>query len=339
MPLPRSSTAPPSTSSSNSPTETEALSADLGRSLVLIAESDLNDPRVVTPREAHGYGLDAQWSDDFHHALFTVLHSEPGKGYYQDFGTLEQLAKSLTRVFVYDGAYSHYRRRHHGRPVEGLSAHRFLGYIQNHDQVGNRAIGDRVEHIVGMQRAKVAAALVFTAPFVPMLFQGEEFAASTPFQYFADHDDAKMAKSVSEGRRREFAAFGWDPASIPDPENPETFRRSKLNWEEIGDGRHAEMLEWYRKLIHLRRNSPSLNDGDLHNITVAFDEQDRWLTMDRKGEHGAVRVLCNLGDQPVELPSPDSLPVVLASPDGLRMVEGKIFLPPDSVAILSNESR
>ncbi len=264
-------------------TETEALSADLGRSLVLIAESDLNDPRVVTPREAHGYGLDAQWSDDFHHALFTVLHSEPGKGYYQDFGTLEQLAKSLTRVFVYDGAYSPYRRRHHGRPVEGLSAHRFLGYIQNHDQVGNRAIGDRVEHIVGMQRAKVAAALVFTAPFVPMLFQGEEFAASTPFQYFADHDDPKMAKSVSEGRRREFAAFGWDPASIPDPENPETFRRSKLNWEEIGDGRHAEMLEWYRKLIHLRRNSPSLNDGDLHNITVAFDEDDRWLTIDRKG--------------------------------------------------------
>ena len=318
-------------------TETEALSADLGRSLVLIAESDLNDPRVVTPREAHGYGLDAQWSDDFHHALFTVLHSEPGKGYYQDFATLEQLAKSLTRVYVYDGAYSLYRRRHHGRPVEGLSAHRFLGYIQNHDQVGNRAIGDRVEHIVGMQRAKVAAALVFTAPFVPMLFQGEEFAPSTPFQYFADHDDPKMAKTVSEGRRREFAAFGWDPASIPDPENPATFRRSKLNWEEIGDGRHAEMLEWYRKLIHLRRNSPSLNDGDLRNITVAFDENDRWLTIDRKGEHGAVRILCNLGDQPVELPNPDSLPVVLASPDGLQTVEGKISLPPDSVAILSNE--
>ena len=319
-------------------TETEAISADLGRSLILIAESDLNDPRVVTPREAHGYGLDAQWSDDFHHALFTVLHSEPGKGYYQDFGTLEQLAKSLTRVFVYDGAYSLYRRRHHGRPVEGLSAHRFLGYIQNHDQVGNRAIGDRVEHIVGMQRAKVAAALVFTAPFVPMLFQGEEFAASTPFQYFADHDDPKMAKSVSEGRRREFAAFGWDPASIPDPENAETFQRSKLNWEEIGEGRHAEMLEWYRKLIHLRRNSRSLNDGELHNITVAFDEDDRWLTIDRKGEHGSMRVVCNLGEHVIELPNPGPLPVVLASPDGLQTVEGKIFLPPDSVAILSNES-
>ena len=319
-------------------TETEAIAADLGRSLILIAESDLNDPRVVTPREAHGYGLDAQWSDDFHHALFTVLHSEPGKGYYQDFGTLEQLAKSLTRVFVYDGAYSLYRRRHHGRPVEGLSAHRFLGYIQNHDQVGNRAIGDRVEHIVGMQRAKVAAALVFTAPFVPMLFQGEEFAASTPFQYFADHDEPKMAKSVSEGRRREFAAFGWDPASIPDPENAETFQRSKLNWEEIGEGRHAEMFEWYRKLIHLRRNSRSLNDGELHNITVAFDEDDRWLTIDRKGERGSMRVVCNLGEHMIELPNPGPLPVVLASPNGLQTIEGKIFLPPDSVAVLSNES-
>jgi len=318
--------------------ETETLSADLGRSLVLIAESDLNDPRVVTSREAHGYGLDAQWSDDFHHALFTVLHSEPGKGYYQDFGTLEQLAKSLTQVFVYDGAYSLYRRRHHGRPVEGLSAHRFLGYIQNHDQVGNRAIGDRVEHIVGMQRARLAAALVFTAPFVPMLFQGEEFAASTPFQYFADHDDPKMAKSVSEGRRREFAAFGWNPGSIPDPEDPETFRRSKLNWDEIGDGRHAEMLEWYRQLIRLRRHSPSLNDGDLRNITVVFDEDRHWLTVDRKGEHGSMRVLCNLGDHPVELPNPDLLPVVLASPDGVQVVAEKIFLPPDGVAVLSNES-
>jgi maltooligosyltrehalose trehalohydrolase len=319
-------------------TETEALSADLGRALVLIAESDLNDPRVVTPREAHGYGIDAQWSDDFHHALFTVLSADERQGYYQDFGILEQLAKSLTGVFVYDGAYSLYRRRNHGRPVEGLSAHRFLGYIQNHDQIGNRAIGDRVEHTVGMQRAKIAAAIVFTAPFVPMLFQGEEFAASTPFQYFADHDDAKMAKSVSEGRRREFAAFGWDPAAIPDPENPDTFQRSKLNWDEIREGRHAEMLEWYRKLIRLRRDSSSLNDGELHKIAVSFDERDRWLTIDRKGEHGAARVLCNLGDQAVELPNPDLLPVVLASPNRVQAGEHKISLPPDSIAILSNES-
>ena len=183
-------------------TEIDALSADLGRSLVLIAESDLNAPVVVTSREARGYGVHAQWSDDFHHALFTVLHAEPGKGYYSDFGSLQKLAKAMQRVFVYDGIYSQYRQRHHGRAVEGLSAHHFLGYIQNHDQVGNRAIGDRLEHIVGMDRAKVAAGIVFTAPFVPMIFQGEEFAASSPFQYFADHDDPEMARSVSEGRRQ-----------------------------------------------------------------------------------------------------------------------------------------
>jgi len=318
-------------------TETQALSADLGRPLVLIAESDLNDPRIVRAREARGYGIDAQWSDDFHHALFTVLAPRERQGYYQDFGTFEQLAKSLTRAFVYDGAYSQYRRRHHGRPIEDLSAHRLLGYIQNHDQVGNRAIGDRLEQTVGMQRAKVAAALVFTAPFVPMIFQGEEFAASTPFQYFANHDDPKMAKSVSEGRRREFAAFGWEPAMIPDPENPETFRRSRLKWDEISEGRHAEMLDWYRKLIRLRRNSSVLQDGDLRNTTVSYDEEKRWLTMERKGKHGVVKVLCNLGDQAVELPNPDLLPIVLASPDGATLAEQKFILPRDGVAILSSE--
>src|SRR5262249_4723853 len=151
-------------------------------------------------------GIDAQWSDDFHHALFTVLHSEPG-GYYADFGRMEYIAKALSEVFVYDGSYSQYRSRHHGRPVEGLSAHHFLCFIQNHDQVGNRAQGERLAQIIGMDRAKVAAGLVFTAPFVPLLFMGEEFAASTPFLYFADHEEPEMAKLVSEGRRREFAAF------------------------------------------------------------------------------------------------------------------------------------
>jgi maltooligosyltrehalose trehalohydrolase len=311
-------------------TETEALAAELGRSLVLAAESDLNNPRIVTPREAHGYGIDAQWSDDFHHALFTVLHPEERQGYYMDFGTLQQLATSLTRVFVYDGVYSLYRSRNHGRPVEGLSAHRFLGYIQNHDQVGNRAIGDRVEHTAGMDRAKIAAAIVFTAPFVPMIFQGEEFAASAPFQYFADHDDPEMAKAVSEGRRREFATFGWNPEQIPDPENPDTFRHSKLDWSEVSEGKHAEMLEWYRKLIRLRRTLAPLNDGDLRNITVAFDEEKRWLAMNR----GMVNVLCNLGDHVIEFPNPDRLPLQLVSRDHVVLAEDKVLLPPDSVAIL-----
>jgi maltooligosyltrehalose trehalohydrolase len=222
--------------------EVETLSATLARGLSLIAESDLNDPRVVTPHEAGGLGMNAQWSDDFHHALFAVIIPGPGKGYYADFGKLGQLAKALRQNFVYDGIYSKYRNRMHGRPAGHLSQHRFLGYIQNHDQVGNRALGDRLRQIVGFDRAKVAAALVLTGPFIPMLFQGEEWAASSPFQYFADHDE-EMARLVSEGRKREFAAFGWAPDSIPDPEDAETFERSKLNWDETNDEEHAEMLE------------------------------------------------------------------------------------------------
>jgi maltooligosyltrehalose trehalohydrolase len=314
--------------------EVERLSTTLGRKLVLIAESDLNNPILVMAREAHGYGLDAQWSDDFHHALFTVLHNEPGKGYYSDFGSLASLAKALRCVFVYDGAYSRYRRRSHGRPVTGLSAYRFLGFIQNHDQIGNRATGDRLEHIVGMNRTKVAAGLVLTAPFVPLLFEGEEFAASTPFLYFAHHDDPQMAKSVSEGRRREFAAFGWSPDEIPDPEKRETFERSKLDWSEIHEGYHAEMLDWYRKLIHLRHTLPSLNDGDLGHIAVAFDEDHRWLTMGR----GLIKVLCNLGNSPAEFENPEHLPLLLASRNGVQMIEDKVLLPPDALAILSGET-
>jgi maltooligosyltrehalose trehalohydrolase len=315
--------------------EVGRLSESLGRRLVLIAESDLNDPRIVTPRADCGYGMDAQWSDDFHHALFAVLHDGGDeKGYYVDFGSIEDVAKSLTKVFVYDGGYSHYRMRNHGRPVERLSAHHFLGYIQTHDQVGNRAIGDRLEQIVGIEFAKVAAGLVLTAPFVPMIFQGEEFAASSPFQYFADHEDPAMAKSVRDGRRGEFAAFGWNPDDIPDPGAKETFERSKLKWDEVHEGKHEEMLEWYRKLIHLRRGSASLNDGDLGHAKVEFDEKKRWLTMER----GLVKVFCNLGDGPAEFANADQLALLLASHKDVEATEEKVVLPPNTVAILSRET-
>ena len=314
--------------------EVEVLSSTLGRRLVLIAESDLNDPRMVTPREAGGYGMDAQWNDDFHHALFTILTvDEPGRGYYSDFGSFEKLAKSLTEMFVYDGIYSRYRLRTHGRPVQGLSAHHFVGFIQNHDQVGNRAVGDRLENIVGMERAKVTAGIVLTAPAVPLIFQGEEFAASSPFQYFADHDDPQMAKAVSEGRKREFAAFGWDPRVIPDPESAETFERSKLRWDEANEGRHKEMLEWYRKLIHLRRRSAALNDGDLGHVKVQFDEEQRWLSMGR----GLVKVMFNLGNRPVEFNVEEGARLALASREDVTVAENKVVLPPDSLVVLSRE--
>ena len=314
--------------------EVDVASATLGRRLVLIAESDLNDPRIVTPREAGGYGIDAQWSDDFHHALFTILyHEEGGTGYYDDFGSLDKLAKSLTSVFVYDGVYSKYRKRRHGRPVAGLSAHHFIGFIQNHDQVGNRATGDRLEHFIGMDKAKVAAGIVLTAPFTPMIFQGEEFAASTPFQYFADHEDAEMAKLVSAGRKKEFAAFGWDVESIPDPENPTTFLRSKLNWDEAHEGSHAEMLAWFTTLIRIRRTSPSLNDGDTGHTKISFDPDKSWLVMDR----GQVQVLTNLGSQVSEFDVPDGYKLIARSQAAVQVNGARISLPSNTLAILSGE--
>jgi maltooligosyltrehalose trehalohydrolase len=309
-------------------TEVEALGAAVARRLVLIAESDLNDPRFVTPREAGGYGMDAQWSDDFHHALFTVLCPAEKHGYYADFGSLGQLAKALEQTFVYDGIYSKYRRRIHGKPPAGLSQHRFLGYIQDHDQVGNRATGDRINHLAGTDRAKIAAAIVLTSPFVPMLFQGEEWAASTPFQYFADHTDPKLAQAVSEGRKREFAAFGWNPASIPDPEVAATFENSKLKWDESKLAVHKEMLEWYRALIRLRRSTPDLNDGGAGRTRVTCDEAQEWLRMDR----GKIAVIANLGERR-RFAAPCDAQILLASKEIVLEGDG-ITLPPDSVVVL-----
>ena len=310
-------------------TETEALESALGRSLVLIAESDLNDPRIVTEREAGGYGIDAQWSDDFHHALFTVLAREPQAGYYEDFGELAQLAKSLQRTFVYEGQYSKYRRRHHGRSAAHLPPDRFFGFIQNHDQVGNRAVGDRLHDCAGLDRAKIAAALVLTAPFVPLIFQGEEWAASSPFQFFADHQDRELARAVSEGRKREFQAFGWDPAKIPDPEERETFTRSKLEWRELGEGAHAEMLAWYRALIALRRSSPDLRNPSPRRTRVEFNAEARWLVVHR----GAMRVMCNLGTEVRKFELPPGARVLLTSRSGIEAEGSAITLPPDSAAL------
>jgi maltooligosyltrehalose trehalohydrolase len=314
--------------------EVEVLGDTLGRKLVLIAESDLNDPQVVKPREAGGYGMDAQWNDDFHHALFTVLHREDGWGYYSDFGSFAKLAKALTQIFVYDGQYSVYRGRRHGRPIDGLSGHHFVGFIQNHDQVGNRATGDRVAQIVGMDRAKVAAGIVLTAPFVPLLFQGEEFAAASPFLYFADHEDLEMAKAVSEGRKQEFAAFGFAEREVPDPEARDTFERSILNWREADEGRHQEMLRWYRALIHLRRTSVALNDGDMGHVRVQWSEENGWLAMDR----GGVQVLANLGQREASFAVPEGFRVALVSRDGVEAAAWTMVLPPDTLAVLSNES-
>jgi len=278
--------------------EVDELEAQTGRHLVVIAESDLNDPRVITPREAGGFGIDAQWSDDFHHALHTVVTRET-TGYYADFGTIADLAKALQCAFVYDGRFSKFRNRVHGRPPERLSGSHFLGYIQTHDQVGNRAKGERIEHLAGPELAKVAAALVMCSPFVPMIFQGEEFAASSSFLYFSDHREPEIGTAVSEGRRREFAAFGWNPDEVADPQERATFEKSKLDWSEIEQEPHRGMLEWYRQLIALRRSTPCLLDGSLDRVRVEFGENERWLALHR----GHVSVACNFAGTARELPA------------------------------------
>jgi maltooligosyltrehalose trehalohydrolase len=323
--------------------EVESLSNEIGKDLVLIAESDLNDPRVVTPRASKegvgncGYGIDAQWSDDFHHALFAFLTGER-RSYYRDFGSLKQLAKALTSIYVFDDIYSEYRGRNHGRPVENLGAHRFLGYIQNHDQVGNRAFGDRLHEEAGIKAAKLAAALVLTAPFVPMIFQGEEFAASSPFLYFADHEDPELARAVSEGRRREHAPDGdWE--SIPDPESQETFERSKLNWSERESGSHAEMLAWYRSLIDLRRSHACLRDERLSHTRVRFDEAARWLIMERVSEQGSLHMLFNFSDEAIQLEAPEKSRIVLASATEVQSDAGTVYLPPQTFAAIVADPR
>ncbi|HLK00221.1 MAG TPA: malto-oligosyltrehalose trehalohydrolase [Streptosporangiaceae bacterium] len=311
-----------------------ALGAAVNRDLLLIAESDANDPRLVTSREAGGFGLDAQWSDDFHHAVHCAVTGER-QGYYADFasfgahGALGALAKVYREVFFHNGVWSSFRGRSHGRPVDvhRVPSSRFLGYLQDHDQVGNRAVGDRITFSVSADMARVATGLVLTSPFTPMLFMGEEWGASTPFQYFTDHVEEWLAKAVSEGRRNEFARFGWAAADVPDPQDPATFQRCKLNWSELSGEPHASLLAWYRSLLELRRSVPALTDPRLDRVSVAHDEQARWITIAR----GAVLVAANLGSDLVCLPGiPADAALLLASRPGLALPA----LPPETFACL-----
>ena len=306
-------------------TEVRALEKKTGRSYAVIAESDLNDPRVVTERARGGYGLDAQWSDDFHHALITVLTGDRS-GYYADFGSMADLAKALRDVFVYDGRYSGYRDRVHGRPVEGLPPRRFLGFAQNHDQVGNRAKGERLSTLTTPERVKIAAALVMSAPFIPLIFQGEEWAASSPFLYFTDHED-ELGRLVFEGRKREFAGFGWKPEEIPDPQDEATFVRSRLNWDEIAEPKHAGILSWYRELIALRRSAADFVSAD---AKVDFSEEGRWLVLRR----GRFLTALSVASSAVTLPVPPAAEIVLRSSDEVSLARDMLVLPPDSVAVL-----
>jgi len=309
--------------------EVAALAAHLGRPLFLVAESDLNDPRFVRSRDAGGYGLDASWADEWHHALHATLTGERS-GYYEDFGPLPLLAKALRQAWVYDGVYSPHRQRTHGRSPAGLAGNQFVVATQNHDQVGNRAAGERASALMSGGRLRVAAALLLTAPFVPLLLQGEEWGATTPFQYFTGHEDAELGAAVSEGRRDEFASFGWDPDDIPDPQDPATFLRSRLDWGEIEVVRQRDLLEWYRTLIALRRARPELADPRLDRVETACDPDAGWLTVRR----GAVLVAANLGERDWACPAGLTAELLAVSDPRVERTDQAVVLPPDTVAIL-----
>ncbi len=311
-------------------TEVHALQAETGRPYLMIAESDLNDPRLVQSKECGGYGFDTQWSDDFHHALVALLTGDTS-GYYADFGEFADLGKALTQAFVYDGEYSEFRERVHGRPVRNLPGWHFCGYSQNHDQIGNRAKGERLVHLTDIPRAKIAAAVTILSPFLPMLFQGEEWAASTPFQYFTDHEDKELARLVSEGRKKEFAAFGWKPEEIPDPQDKSTFEASKLKWEELKQQPQADMLDWYRKLIALRKSRRELTDGVLDQVDIDFDEDERWFTMQR----GSIVLVFTLDEEGYTAGLDEDVSLLLASDARTKVEDGELTMPSAGVAILN----
>ena len=307
--------------------EVKQLESELGRYFVVIAESDLNDPRILWPPERGGFGLTAQWGDDFHHSLHAVLTGERS-GYYVDFGTLADLCKALKHGFVYDGRYSVHRGRPHGRKPEGIDGEHFL---QTHDQVGNRAKGERSSRLMSPGRLKIGAALVLTSPFIPMLFHGEEWGASTPFLYFTDHPDPELARAVREGRQREFMTFGWKAEEIADPGAPETFERSKLKWSELVQPEHTELFQFHQNLIRLRATEPSLAAGRLDGVRTYHHEQDQWLVMER----GPVSVICNLAANPQRIPlRPGNHRVLLTSEAITEIPRDGVKLSPDSVAIL-----
>jgi len=308
--------------------EVEALGSRLGKPLFLIAESDLNDPRTVTAREAGGLGLDAQWTDDVHHALHATLTGET-TGYYGDFHGLDVVAKALSDAFVHDGRWSSFRQRTHGRPVPpSVPGHRFVVYLQDHDQVGNRATGDRISLTLSDGMLRVGAALVLTSPFTPMLWMGEEWGARTPWQFFSDHE-GDLGEAVRRGRRAEFGSHGWATEDVPDPQAEATFRASALDWAEVVQERHASQLAWTRDLIALRRLRPELSDGRRDRVRVTHDEG--WLVVQR----GRVAVVCNVSDRRQAVPvegAPQA--ALLASAPGSAYADGVVELDGESVVVV-----
>jgi maltooligosyltrehalose trehalohydrolase len=312
--------------------EVAAMSAHQRRPLTLIAESDLNDPKLITPREAGGYGLDAQWSDDFHHAVHVALTGET-HGWYADFEPLSALAKVCEQGFFHDGTFSSFRGSDHGVPIDtaAMPTWRLVVCSQNHDQIGNRAVGDRVVEALDDDQLACAALLTMAGPFTPMLFQGEEWAASTPFQFFTSHPEPELGRVTAEGRIDEFAALGWDPALVPDPQDPATFERSKLDWSELASGRHARLLAAYRRLADLRRESPELTDPAFDRTRCTVDEETRLFTMRR----GSLVVVVNFGSAEASWEVEGVSQVLFETEAGVALADSVVTVPAHAGALLA----
>jgi maltooligosyltrehalose trehalohydrolase len=282
---------------------------------LVIAESGLNDPRVMREPARGGYGCDAAWADDFHHALRTLITDER-EGYYEEFGRVADLAKAMRRPHVHDGCWSSFRRRRFGAPADDVPVDRFVVFSQDHDQVGNRAFGDRLSAAV----QPLAAFCTLLAPFVPMLFMGEEYGEPAPFQFFCDHIDYEIAEATRRGRREEFAAFASFGEEIPDPQSPETFERSKLTRRT-----DPAIATLYASLLRARRDLP---DGDADSVT--FDESARWLRVAR----GRFELLCNFGGEATALPVDGGAKIVLRTDERTRLEDGRVELAPRSGALI-----
>jgi maltooligosyltrehalose trehalohydrolase len=257
----------------------EEFSLKKGRRFYLIAESDLNDAKVIRPRELGGYGIDAQWCDDLHHSIHTIITDER-EGYYVDFGKIEHLIKSMREGFVYSGQYSRYRKRNHGNSSKDRRDEQFIVFSQNHDQIGNRALGERLSNLVSFESLKIIAGIIILSPYVPLLFMGEEYGENAPFLYFISHSDPILVEAVRDGRKEEFKAFNWK-GELPDPQSIDTFLKSKIKWKKRETGNHKILLDFYRHLIKLRKETPAFSNLDKDSLEVSVSEIDRVIFMRR----------------------------------------------------------